>query len=188
VIYNQVVEKQSGDVAQLVRAPACHAGGLGFESRCSPRAFTYNRSSGTGTSANEAAIRRVPNWEARSPSLKRAGWRAAPASCACATDRTMPLRCCRGTQLIATRRSPTQPRSNTNWYGSPGVGAIRKSNVSKRQGKERPSILARALSTASGETSTPSTAICYPDRAAHCQTLSGSNPSAWSGNAHVDRL
>ena len=70
---------------------------------------SYNRSSGTGISA----IGRSPNWEARSPSLNRAGWRAAPASCACATDRTTPLRCCRGTQLIATRRSPARAQ----WRG-----------------------------------------------------------------------
>ena len=74
-----------------------------------PANFTYNRSSGTGISA----IGRSPNWEARSPSLNRAGWRAAPASCACATDRTTPLRCCRGTQLIATRRSPARAQ----WRG-----------------------------------------------------------------------
>jgi hypothetical protein len=43
-------------------------------------------------------------------SFNRAAWKAAPASCAGATDRTTPSRCYRGTRLIATRRSPAQAR------------------------------------------------------------------------------
>ena len=59
--------------------------------------------------------------------------------------------------LPVHRRREKQPRSNTNRNGPSGGVAERKSNAAKRQRRSRPFILARACSTASGETSTPST-------------------------------
>jgi hypothetical protein len=75
------------------------------------------KSRGTDRRASQDRNVGVAQRGAFAPSLNHAAWKVATAFCVDVTSRTMPLRYCRGTRLIATRRFPAQAR----WRESPHV-------------------------------------------------------------------